>query len=106
MPQKWIRDQVPLKWTKLGKIVGTGTRICHSILSISVALGLLLISVAFVMYINFIGTSSIYMHIYIVRFKSLNQLESCGRFTFDWLLADFSSVSYDEIQPCCLEGTG
>ena len=64
MPQKWIKDQVPLKRTKFGKIVGTGTRICYSILSISVALGLLFISVAFVIYINFIGTSSIYMHIY------------------------------------------
>ena len=61
MPQKWIKDQVPLKWTTFNNIFGIDTRICFSISSISVALSVLSISVALGPSIHIRGTSSRYM---------------------------------------------
>ena len=47
-----------MKWTKFNKIFGTFTRICYSISSFSVAIGLLSISVTLGRSIHFIGTYS------------------------------------------------
>ena len=67
MPMKWIdrpsateMDKRPsaTEWTTFKNIFGTGTIIYYSISSVSVALGLLSISVALGMSIHFIGTSS------------------------------------------------
>ena len=71
VPMKWIdgpsateMDNRPssLNWTQFNKTFWTGTIICYKISSISVALGILSISVALGPSIHFIGTSSIYTH--------------------------------------------